>query len=131
MLRSQLPADVQKVLDHHQAKGFFAYPEWYLGDDRLRPPACMPSRPLARRRGARVWARFGTQVCGTMWGQRIRTGHRQLEVMGSHRARHEIYVPTLSTCGRYTRPRRAHVEDTHRRIPGSEFVIFKQSSHLA
>jgi proline-specific peptidase len=42
-----------------------------------------------------------------------------------------IEVPTLLFCGRYDEVTPATVEAAHRRIPGSEFVVFEDSSHTA
>jgi L-proline amide hydrolase len=42
-----------------------------------------------------------------------------------------IQVPTLLFCGRYDEVTPATVERAHHAIPGSEFVVMKQSSHMA
>ncbi len=43
----------------------------------------------------------------------------------------EIRVPTLVTGGRYDEVTPAVTESVHRAIPGSQWVIFEQSAHLA
>jgi L-proline amide hydrolase len=42
-----------------------------------------------------------------------------------------IQAPTLLFCGRYDEVTPASVEVAHRAIPGSEFVVMEQSSHMA
>jgi pimeloyl-ACP methyl ester carboxylesterase len=42
-----------------------------------------------------------------------------------------IQVPTLLFCGRYDEVTPATVEIAHRSIPGSEFVVMEQSSHMS
>jgi proline-specific peptidase len=75
---------------------------------------------------------FGAQVYGTMWGpSEFGPVTGNLQSWDVTDRVHEIEVPTLITCGRYDEATPAHVEDMHRRMPGSEFVIFEQSSHLA
>ena len=41
----------------------------------------------------------------------------------------EIVVPTLVMSGRYDELRPNHAEDIHKRIAGSELVVFEYSSH--
>ena len=43
----------------------------------------------------------------------------------------EIEVPTLVTSGRYDECTPALVEPLHRRIAGSEWVVFEESSHTS
>lgn len=43
----------------------------------------------------------------------------------------EIRVPTLVTSGRYDEATPAIAETVHRGIPGSEWVLFEESSHMA
>jgi L-proline amide hydrolase len=42
-----------------------------------------------------------------------------------------IQAPTLLFCGRYDEVTPASVEVAHRAIPGSEFVVMEESSHMA
>ena len=42
---------------------------------------------------------------------------------------HEIRTPTLLLSGRYDEATPAIVEGIHRRIPGSEWILFEESSH--
>ena len=43
---------------------------------------------------------------------------------------HEITVPTLLLSGRYDEATPILVETLHKSIPGSEWVIFENSSHM-
>lgn len=40
-------------------------------------------------------------------------------------------MPTLLFCGRYDEVTPASVEVAHQAIPGSEFVVMEESSHMA
>jgi L-proline amide hydrolase len=42
-----------------------------------------------------------------------------------------IQAPTLLFCGRYDEVTPASVEVAHQAIPGSEFVVMEESSHMA
>jgi L-proline amide hydrolase len=43
----------------------------------------------------------------------------------------KIRVPTLLFCGRYDEVTPATMEQVHQGIPGSEFVVFENSSHMS
>lgn len=89
---------------------------------RLDPlPECME----------RVRAERNPQVYETLWGQ--------AEWKPTGRLRHwdvrprlaEIDVPTLITSGRHDMCTPALAAEAHRGIPGSEWVLFEESSHTA
>jgi proline iminopeptidase len=132
MLKSQLPADVRKTLDHHQEKEFFACPEWYWAMTVFYRRHVCRADPWPDGVERAFGPGFGAQVYGTMWGpSEFGPVTGNLQSWDVTDRVHEIKVPTLITCGRYDEATPAHVEDMHRRMPGSEFVIFEQSSHLA
>lgn len=131
-LRSQLPEGVRRVLDHHEAKEFFACPEWFGAMAVFYKRHVCRADPWPDGLERAFGPGFGAQVYGTMWGPSefgpVTGNLKAWDVTGRL---HEITVPTLITCGRFDEATPAHVTEMHRRMPGSELAIFEQSSHLA
>ena len=131
-LRAELPPAVQATLLHHEAAGTTddpAYEEamtvYYRRHVcRVDPwPACV----------VRAFAKLAEdpEVYHTMNGPREfhMTGIiKDWDITGRLG---EIQVPTLITSGRYDEATPAISETIQRGIPGSEWVLFEQSSHLA
>jgi proline-specific peptidase len=128
LLRHQ-PAGVVKVIRDHEASGFTACPEYQAAIlavyrehfCRLDPwPACLE----------RSFAEFGNEVYGMM------NGPSEFSVTGSLRTWDvmdrlgEIAAPALLVAGRYDECRPDHLEDMHRRMPGSQLAIIEDASHL-
>jgi len=131
-LRAQLPEDVRKVLDHHEAKGFFACPEWFGAMAVFYRRHVCRADPWPDGVEQAFGPGFGGQVYATMWGpSEFGPVTGNLKTWDVTDRLGEITVPTLITGGRYDEATPAHVTDMHRRMPGSELVIFEQSSHLA
>ncbi|HVB54435.1 MAG TPA: proline iminopeptidase-family hydrolase [Candidatus Acidoferrales bacterium] len=130
-LRSELPDDVQAVLDSHERSGFFSCPE-YQGAVaefyrrhlcRLSPwPDCIE----------RTFMGLGVDVYSTLWGPSEFgpvTGELvNFEVVDRL---HQITVPTLVTGGRFDEARPEHMELLARSIPGAELAVFEHSAHVA
>ena len=129
-LRGELPADVQETLLRHEQAG--------TTDDPAYEEACMA---FYERHVCRVvpfpdcvmrsFAQLPNQVYLTM------NGPSEFHVVGTFKAWDvtdrlgEIRVPTLVTSGRYDEATPLIAETVHRGIPGSEWVLFEESSHLA
>lgn len=128
-LLEQQPAEVVKVIRDHEASGFTACPEYQaaiLGFYRehfcrLNPwPECLE----------RSFAESGAHVYYVM------NGPSEFSVTGSLKDWEvmdrlgEITIPTLVVGGRYDECRPAHLEEMHRRIPGSRLAILEDASHL-
>jgi proline-specific peptidase len=130
-LRSELPADVQSVLDEHEAAGTTDSPEY----------------------GAATLEFYKRHVCRLdPWPDGVLSTFAQMEenpdvyqymqgpnefvITGTFRdwdisARlGEIDVPTLVTSGRHDECTPRQAEIVHRGIPGSEWVVFEDSSHM-
>jgi proline-specific peptidase len=130
-LRSQLPADVQEVLDHHEAHDWLGCPEYVAATAvyyqehvcRVRPwPACVE----------RSFAGMNADIYGAMWGASefgpVTGTLRDFDVRGRLG---EIRVPALVTAGRHdeaTPERMAAVADE---LPDAELSVFEGSSHMA
>jgi len=131
-LRGQLPEDVRRVLDHHEAKAFFACPEWFGAMAVFYRRHVCRTDPWPDGVERAFGPGFGAQVYNTMWGpSEFGPVTGNLKSWDLTDRLQEISIPTLVTCGRYDEATPAHVTDMHRRIPGSQLVIFEQSSHLA
>jgi proline-specific peptidase len=131
-LRHQLPEDVQRVLDHHEAKEYFACPEWFGAMAVFYKRHVCRADPWPDGVERAFGPGFGAQVYNTMWGPSefgpVTGNLKNWDVTDRV---HEITLPTLITCGRHDEATPAHVTDMHRRMPGSELVIFEHSSHMA
>jgi len=130
-LRAELPADVQEALTRHEAAGTTASAEYeeammvYYARHvcRLDPwPECL----------LRAFARLAAdpEVYQTMWGPsefHVTGTLRDWDVRGRLSS---IAVPALVLGGRHDECTPAIQEDLHRRLLGSEWVVFEQSAHL-
>jgi proline-specific peptidase len=129
-LRAQLPPEVQETLRRHEEAGTTgdpAYEEACLAfyarhvcrvvpfpDYVMRSFEQLPNEVYLTMNGPSEF-----HVIGTLrdWDVRDRLG--------------EIRVPTLVTSGRHDEATPLIAETVHRGIPGSEWVLFEESSHLA
>ncbi|CAA9500235.1 MAG: Proline iminopeptidase [uncultured Solirubrobacteraceae bacterium] len=130
-LRAELPADVQEALTRHEAAGTTDDPAYHAAMDvfyrrhvcRLDP---WPDEVL------RSFAQMEEDptVYGTM------NGPSEFHVIGTIRdwditeRLPEIAVPTLLVSGRHDEATPRIVGEIRDRIPGSEWVLFEQSSHM-
>lgn len=130
-LREQLPEDVQRVLRRHEDVGTTDDPEYQEAVQvfyrrhvcRLDPwPDCL------RRSLAALEA--DPEVYLTLWGPSEFHCTGRLagwDVRGRLAA---VTAPALVLGGRYDECTPAIQEDLHRRLPGSEWVVFERSSHM-
>jgi proline-specific peptidase len=128
-LLAQQPREVVKVIRDHEANGHTACPEYQaaiLGFYREHLCRLNPW-PAGLERS---FAGMGHAVYSTM------NGPSEFTVTGSLRdwdimdRLGEIEVPTLLVGGRFDECRPAHLEEMHRRIPGSQLAIIEDASHL-
>jgi proline-specific peptidase len=128
-LLAQHPAEVTKVIRDHEANGFTTCPEYQAAIlsvyrehfCRLNPWPAGLERSFAETGASVYYTMNGPSefsVTGTLkdWDVMDRLG--------------EITVPTLLVGGRYDECRPSHLEEMHRRIPGSELAIIEDASHL-
>jgi proline-specific peptidase len=130
-LRAQLPPEVQQTLLHHEQHGTTDSKEYqdamlvfyHRHVCRLDPwPDCV----------TRTFDKLAQypEVYNTM------NGPSEFYVIGTLKTwditdrLHEIKVPTLLLSGRYDEATPIIVETIHRSIPGSEWTIFENSSHM-
>jgi proline-specific peptidase len=130
-LRSELPPDAQRVLDEQEAAGTTDSPEYEAAtmefykrhvcrldtwpDGVLRTFAQLQENPdvYLYMQGPNEFVITGTFKDWDITGR-----------LG------EIDVPTLVTSGRYDECTPRQAEIVHRGIPGSEWVVFEESSHM-
>jgi len=129
-LRADLPADVQETLTKHEAEGTTDSAEYeeatrVFYDRHL----CRVPWPDYVERSFRKMAEDPT-VYHTM------NGPSEFHCIGSLKTwditdrLHEISTPTLLVSGRYDEATPHIVEQIHARIPGAQWRIFEESSHM-
>jgi proline iminopeptidase len=131
-LKAQLPEDVQRVIDDHEAREMFDCPEYVAAIMVFyKRHLCRLDRwPEGVERA--LGPGFGMGPYRTMWGPAEfgpvtgnLNGWDITDRLG------EISVPTLITGGRHDEMLPAHLEVERDGIRGSELVIFEDSSHMA
>lgn len=130
-LRAALPADVQAVLDRHEAHGWLTCPEYtaavalYYREHVCRAvpwPDCV-ERAFAGMNAAIYEAMWGVSEFGPVTGVlkdfdvRARLG--------------EITVPALVTAGRHDEARPDRMRIVAAALPDARLEIFEDSSHMA
>lgn len=129
-LREALPPEVQQTLLKHEAEGTTddpAYQEAMLEFYYRHVCRIVPFPDYVQR----TFEQMGQQVYNTM------NGPSEFHVVGTLKnwdIRHrlgEIAVPTLVTSGRHDEATPLIAGTVHEGIPGSEWVIFEESSHMA
>ncbi len=129
-LKRELPDDVRETLDRYEARGEFQHPDYLAAvQEFYRRHLCRlaPWPPEVQY----SLDQLSIPKYGTM------NGPNEFTIVGTMRnwdvtARlPEIRVPTLVTVGRYDEVTPTVAESIHRGIPGSEFVQFENSSHVA
>jgi len=131
-LRSELPPEVEATLREHEEAGTTESPQYLEAVDVFY------RRHLCR---ADPWPDWLVE-CFAILDRNPEVYHRmngpsEFHVIGTIRdwditpQLGRIQVPTLLFCGRYDEVTPATVERAHHAIPGSEFVVMKQSSHMS
>ena len=130
-LREDLPPEVQETLTRHEEAGTTGDPEYEAAVAvfyerhvcRVVPmPDCV--------------ARSFAQIAANPTVYLSMNGPSEFHVIGSVKTwditdrLHEIATPTLLVSGRYDEATPLIVGEIHKRIPGAEWVIFEESSHM-
>lgn len=116
-LYKELPAEVHEIIRRHEAAG--------TTDD---PAYQRATRVFDLTHVCRVdpWPEYFDRAV-----EHMPVGEVDMAGWDIRGQLNEIRVPALVTCGRYDFCTPAHTEIIHQGIPGSEFVIFEESSHYA
>jgi proline-specific peptidase len=123
------PDDVRKVIREHEEAGFTACPEYQsaiLGFYREHVCRLSPW-PAGLERS---FAEAGYDVYAAMNGPSEFTVTGTLKTWDVMDRLGAISVPTLLVGGRHDECRPSHLEEMHRRIPGSRLAIIEDASHL-
>jgi L-proline amide hydrolase len=129
-LRQDLPPDVQSVLTKHEAAGTTDDPEY---ETAVR---VFYDRHLCRVPWPDCMQRSFDQIAADPTVYHTMNGPSEFHVVGSLKEwditnrLHEIDTPTLLVSGRHDEATPLIVGEIHERIPGAEWTIFEDSSHL-
>ena len=129
-LREDLPEDVQATLTRHEEAGTTDSPEY---EEAVR---VFYDRHLCRVPWPDCLTRSFAQIADDPTVYHTMNGPSEFHVIGSLTGwditdrLHEITTPTLLISGRHDEATPLIVGTIHERIPGSEWVIFEESSHL-
>jgi proline-specific peptidase len=129
-LRDELPPEVQAALLRHEAAGTTDDPEYQQAMLVFYRRHVCRSDPWPDYVD-RAFAKIGQEVYTTM------NGPSEFHVIGKLKSWDitarlgEIRVPTLVTSGRYDEATPLIAETVQRGIPGAEWVLFEESSHMA
>jgi L-proline amide hydrolase len=130
-LRSELPQDVKRVLDEHEAAGTADSPEYEEAMMEFYKRHVIRLDPMPHG-VARTFAAIGENPHVYMHMQ----GPNEFVIVGTLKEWDitgrlgEIDVPTLVTSGRHDECTPMQAEIVHRGIRGSEWVVFENSSHM-
>ena len=130
-LREALPPDVQETLTRHERDGTTDDPEYEAAvavfyERHVCRVVPMPDCVL----------RTFAQITANPTVYHAMNGPSEFHVIGSLKTwditdrLHEITTPTLLISGRHDEATPLIVGQIHERIPGAEWVIFEQSSHM-
>jgi proline-specific peptidase len=131
-LREQLPPEVNAALLKHEAAGTTSDPEYTTAmTEFYNRHVCrvVPNPDYVQRSFAKLGE--NPEVYNTM------NGPSEFFVVGTLKNWNvipqlgKINAPTLVTSGRYDEATPAIAETVHKGIPGSEWVLFENSSHMA
>ena len=129
-LREDLPQDVQETLLRHEAAGTTDDPEYEIA------VRVFYDRHLCRVPWPDCLQRSFDQVEVDPTVYHTMNGPSEFHVIGSLKTwditdrLHEIATPTLLVSGRYDEATPHIIEQIHARIPGSQWTVFEESSHL-
>ena len=129
-LREDLPPDVQETLTRHEAAGTTSDPEY---ETAVR---VFYDRHLCRVPWPDCVERSFAQMAEDPTVYHTMNGPSEFHVVGSLKdwditdRLHEISTPTLLVSGRHDEATPLIVGEIHERIPGAEWTIFEESSHM-
>ena len=131
-LRRQLPEDVQRVLDDHEARGFFDCPEYTAAIMVFYKRHLCRLEPWPEIVERSMGPSFGAGPYLTMWGpSEFGPVTGNLDGWDVTDRLHEIAAPTLLTVGRHDEMFPSHMEEMRGRMPNAQLLVFEESSHMA
>ena len=131
-LRRQLPEAVQRVLDDHEARGFFDCPEYTAAIMVFYKRHLCRLEPWPEIVERSMGPSFGAGPYLTMWGpSEFGPVTGNLDGWDVTDRLHEIAAPTLLTVGRHDEMFPSHMEEMRGRMPNAQLLVFEESSHMA
>ena len=131
-LRKQLPDDVQRVLEDHEARHFFDCPEYTAAIMAFYKRHLCRLDPWPEIVERSMGPNFGAGPYLTMWGpSEFGPVTGNLGGWDISARLGEISAPTLLTVGRHDEMWPSHMQDMQARMPDAELVLFEESSHMA
>ena len=129
-LKAALPAEVQEVIDDHEARGFTGCPEYAAATlEWWRRHVCriQPFPPDVER----ALASMGVECYATMWGPSEFTLTGNLRDVALSPRLPELALPVLFTCGRHDEATPESTGYFAGLVPGARLAVFEHSSHMA
>ncbi len=129
-LRAELPQDVQETLTRHEEAGTTDDPEYEAATKVFY------DRHLCRVPWPECVQRSFDAIAADPTVYHTMNGPNEFHVVGSLKGwdittrLHEIETPTLLVSGRHDEATPAIVGEIHERIPGAQWAIFENSSHM-
>lgn len=129
-LRAALPPDVERALREHEAAGTTSDPAYQAAVE-----------VFYRRHVCRIdpwpdcFERTGKALVEDGFVYNLMNGPSEFHCIGTLKdwditdRLHQIHIPTLLLSGRYDEATPTIVGAIHERIPGSEWIVFEESSH--
>ncbi len=131
-LRRLLPEDVQRVLDDHEARGFFDCPEYTAAIMVFYKRHLCRLEPWPEIVERSMGPSFGAGPYLTMWGpSEFGPVTGNLDGWDVTDRLHEIAAPTLLTVGRHDEMFPSHMEEMRGVMPNAQLLVFEESSHMA
>jgi proline-specific peptidase len=130
-LVSELPPDMQKTIQKHEAAGTTDSPEYQEGMkvfSRRHAGGHIDPKPEWVKQAFKKLE--NNEVYLTMWGPSEFCVTGTLKDWDITNRLGELHVPTLVLCGRYDEATPVLAETIHRGISGSELIIFENSAHF-
>jgi len=130
-LRSELPREIEEVLDFHEAQGTLQDPDYLAAADYFYAQhVCrvVPNPPEVER--TNQYMKEDSTVYNVMYGP------NEFHVIGTMKEWsvvdqiHRIIAPTLLVSGRFDEATPAVVQPFMDKIPDVRWVIFEESSHM-
>lgn len=128
----ELPEDMQAAVHRAEETGDFAAPEYHAATQAFYAQHVCRTDPWPDHvQRALSPEKFGEEVYLSMWGPSEFTATGSLRTYERVARLAEINTPTLFMCGQYDEATPAATEFYHRNMPGSDYAVVANASHLA
>jgi proline-specific peptidase len=129
-LREELPEEVRRDLDSHEASGRTQCPEYVAASLVFYKRHVCRLDPWPEEVEL-VFERTNFEVYSKMWGPNEFTANGTLVGMDVSPGLADIQCPTLFTCGRYDEATPESTSEFAAMVPNSQMRVYEDCSHLA